>query len=68
MPAIFSDAMEISNRAAAPLGSQHFAFSVLTSVAELVGPPKFPDDSRRRGFRIWPNSSHRKLNSLLQNR
>jgi hypothetical protein len=38
MPAIFSDAMEISNRAAAPLGSQHFAFSVLTSVAELVGP------------------------------
>jgi hypothetical protein len=37
MPALFSDAMEISNRAAAaPTGSPHFAFSVLTSVAELA--------------------------------
>ena len=38
MPAIFCDAMEISNRAAAPLGSPHFAFSLLTGVAELVRP------------------------------
>jgi hypothetical protein len=68
MPAIFLRRNGNFQPSSSPLGSQHFAFSVLTSVAELVGPSQFPDDSRRRGFRIWPNSSHRKLNSLLQNR
>jgi hypothetical protein len=38
MPALFSDAMEISNRAVAASVPPHCAFPLLTDVAELARP------------------------------